>query len=157
MLNLIFQTGKAKNPAQVCPDSRAFFSIHKKKEWFTDPFVRKIIHEVDGASVLEGFVLQDSVGEIIPPEYLSTGAKTAICVYLFPDMVFNATQMGDNALKFVLALAVTRDVTLLVYRNLPYNGLLGIPISKDYEPVSFADAEEFYDCMDEWLEEIYND
>lgn len=157
MLNLIFQTGKAKDRSKVCVDSRDFFSFQKKKEWFEDPFVQRIIREVDHAEVVRGFVLENDEGEAIPPEYLSTGAKTAICVYEFADMIFNATQMGDNALKFVLELSRERDVTILVYRDLPYVGLRGIPLYKDYERVEFADAAEFYEHMDEWLEEIMND
>lgn len=157
MINLIFQINKAHDPEKVQPDSRAFFSMNKKKEWFEDPFVQRIMQEVDGASVISGYVLKDRSGEVIPPEYLSTGTKTAVCVYFFPDMVFNATQMGDNALQFVLELSQCRDITLLVYRDLPYFAFRGLSVCKDYEPVSFADDGEFYECMDEWLEEIYND
>lgn len=157
MLNLIFQTGKAKEPSKVCVDSRDFFSLHKKKEWFQDPFVRRIIREVDKAEVIRDFVLENDEGEAIPPEYLSTGTKTAICIYKFADMVFNATQMGDNAFKFVLELSQERDITVLVYRDLPYNGLCKVPLYKDYEKVEVKDAAEFYDLMDEWLEEIMND
>ena len=157
MLNLIFQTGKAKDKSKVCVDSRDFFSLHKKKEWFEDHFVRRIIREVDHAEVIRGFVLENDEGEAIPPEYLSTGAKTAICVYEFADMIFNATQMGDNAFKFVIELSRKRDITILVYRDLPYNGLRGISLYKDYEKAEYADADEFYELMDEWLKEIMND
>ena len=112
---------------------------------------------VDHVEPIDGFVLKDVDGNVIPPEYLSTGTKTAICVYKFPDMIFNATQMGDNALEFVLEFAMKRDITLLVYRLLPYRGLLGLDICKDYQPVSFRDDVDFYDHMSIWLEEIYND
>ena len=46
MLNVIFQTSKAKDPSKVIVDSRFFFSKNKKKEWFADPFVQSIINFV---------------------------------------------------------------------------------------------------------------
>lgn len=157
MLNLIFQKAKAKDPKTVRVDSRDFFSIEKKVEWFQDPFVQQIIREVDHAECEEGFVLRNEEGVAIPPEYLSTGAKTAICVYEFPDLIFNATQMGDNALNFVLQLSLERDITLLVYRVLPYDSFRDLDVYKDYKKVEFEDWLDFCTKIDEWLEEIYND
>lgn len=157
MLNLIFQKAKAKDPKTIRVDSRDFFSIEKKVEWFQDPFVQQIIREVDHAECEEGFVLRNEEGVAIPPEYLSTGAKTAICVYEFPDLIFNATQMGDNALNFVLQLSLERDITLLVYRVLPYDYFRDLDVYKDYKKVEFEDWLDFCTKIDEWLEEIYND
>lgn len=157
MLNLIFQKAKAKDPKTVRVDSRDFFSIEKKVEWFQDPFVQQIIREVDHAECEEGFVLRNEEGIAIPPEYLSTGAKTAICVYEFPELIFNATQMGDNALNFVLQLSLERDITLLVYRVLPYDSFRDLDVYKDYKKIEFEDWLDFCTKVDEWLEEIYND
>lgn len=157
MLNLIYQRAKAKDVRSVRVDSRAFFSNKKKVEWFKDPFVQEIIGTVDHCRVIDGFVLENEEGNVIPPEYLSTGSKTAICVYEFPELIFNATQMGDNAFAFVLKLAKTRDVTVLTYRMLPYNWLKRLQVCKDYEPVDLGDWQRFAVLQDEWLEEIYND
>ena len=33
-------------------DSCVFFAGYKKPEWFEDPFVRRIIKEIDGAEVI---------------------------------------------------------------------------------------------------------
>lgn len=157
MLNMIFQRAKAKDPDKVIVDSRAFFSLEKKEEWFRDPFVRRILNEVDHVECIDGFVLRNEEGIVMPPEYLSTGSKTAICTYEFPDLIFNATQMGDNAFKFILELSSTRDITVLVYRLLPYMAMRNLQLCKDYVPVHFTDDVDFYDKLDEWLEEIYND
>ena len=91
MLNLIFQKAKAKDVSKVRVDVRAFFAREKKAEWFADPFVQQVMQTVDHAEQIDGFVLKDGEGNVIPPEYLSTGTKTAICIYEFPDMIFNAT------------------------------------------------------------------
>lgn len=159
MLNLIFSRYKAKEGVQVHVDSRAFFSLNKKSKWFQDPYVQEIIKTVDGATVVDGLVLRSSEGEIIPPEYLSTGSKTAICVYEFPHDVFNATQMGDNALYFALKLALKRDVTLLTYRDIPLVWLHELTLQKDYEGLNISgmDSTDFYDMYEEWLEEGMDD
>lgn len=108
---------------------------------------------------MAGLVLQSSDGEIIPPEYLSTGAKTAICVYEFPDEVFNATQMGDNALYFALKIAIKHDITLLTYHDIPLCWLQELELQKDYENIDISgmDSADFYDMYDEWLEEGLKD
>lgn len=157
MLNLIFQRNKAKNPDKVWVDSRGFFDTKVNDDWFKDEFVRNIIESVDKAKVIEGCVLKDFEGKIIPPQFLSTGTKTAICVYLFPDLIFNATQMGDNALAFILKLAENRDITLLTYRDMPYNVLNVIGFTKDYLPVEYEDDVEYWELFDLWKEEMFND
>lgn len=99
MLNLIFQKRKAKGAKHVYPDSRSVFELHKKVEWFEDPFVQKIMKEVNKVTLVKGFVLETESGVAIPPEYLSTGTKTAICIYKMPDCVFNLTQMEDKLIS----------------------------------------------------------
>lgn len=157
MLNLIFQRAKASDPKKVYFDSRMFFEMNKKQEWFEDPFIQQMMQEVDHVSVLQGFVLQAANGNVIPPEYLCTGTKTAICMYECQDLIFNATQMGDNVFYYICKIACTRDITVLTYRDLPYNLLKQLEVQKDYKPVTFADAGEYFEKFDEWLEEIYND
>lgn len=97
----------------------AIFQNHCKAEWFKDPFVQHLMKYVGGTTLVDGIVLKNAEGESIPPEYLSTGTKTAILVYEFPNMIFNATQMRDNAFLFVSALCKKQDRTVLTYRYLP--------------------------------------
>ena len=95
MLNLIFQKRKTTMPVYV--DSRTFFSINKKEFWFTNKVVQIIMDYVDGTKLVDGFVLKDRLGRIIPPEYLSTGSKTAILIWLYPEVVFNVTHKNSNS------------------------------------------------------------
>lgn len=157
MLNLIFQRNKAKNPKDVLIDSRGFFSRFKREEWFSDAFVQEIIHTVDKAEVISGFVLKGYDGSVIPPEYLSTGSKTMICIYEFPGKIFNITQMGNNVVPFLVELCKKRDVTALTYREIPYRFFGKMGFTKDYEPVSYEDDIDYYDKFEEWLEEMFND
>ena len=157
MLNLIFQRNKAKDPKKVYIDSRGFFSRYKQEDWFTDKFVQEIIYKIDGATVLNGFVLKGYDGSVIPPEYLSTGSKTMICIYEFPDLIFNITQIGNNVVPFLVDLSKQRDVTALTYREIPFRFFGKIGFLKDYEPVIYDDDVEYYDLFEEWLEEMFND
>lgn len=152
MLNLIFQ--KAKTNLHFIPDCRLFFSNNKQEEWFKDPFVQEIIKEVDSAELIDGFCIRDRLGKTVPPEYLSSGSKVAILIWKYPDKVFNLTQCGNNAFKFVVDLCRKYDRTELTYRYLPTHLMEGLPLQKDGVDITL---EEYDDLVDEWLEEIMND
>ena len=154
MLNLIYSKLKAPNSTTVLTDSRYFFSKQKKAEWFKDPFVQRLMEYVDGTTLVDGFVLKNGKGEIIPPEYLPTGTKTAILVYEFPNLIFNATQIGDNAFLFVSALCKKQDRTLLTYRYLPEFLLEGLELQKDGKPFKL---EDYDNIVNDWLDEGYDD
>lgn len=155
MLNLIFQRNKAKDPSAVIADCRGFFDLKKKASWFQDPFIQKILELIDGATVIDGLVLKSRTGDVIPPDYLSTGAKVMICIYEFPDLVFNITQMGNNVIPLLIELCSKEDRTVLSYRLIPIYQLSEIPLQKDYQ--NYQVSEDSYDDVDEWLEEIMND
>lgn len=152
MLNLIFQ--RAKTDKNVIVDSRGFFSINKKIEWFQDPVVKNIMKYVDKIVVKDGFCLENELGMVIPPEYLSTGCKTAILVWEYPDTVFNMTQCGNNAFKCVSDICKYYDRTELTYRFLPFRYLESLQLQKDGIPITLDEYEE---CVDDWIEEMYND
>lgn len=155
MLNLIFQHNKAKDPSAVIADCRGFFNLKKKASWFQDSFVREILETVDGATVIDGLVLKSKTGDIIPADYLSTGTKVMICIYEFPDLIFNITQMGNNVIPLLIKLCSKEDRTVLSYRLIPIYELSEIPLQKDYQDYQVHD--DSYDDVDEWLEEIMND
>lgn len=117
--------------------------------------MQKILESVDGATVIEGFVLRSRTGEVIPVDYLSTGAKVMICIYEFQDLVFNITQMGNNVIPLLIELCSKEDRTVLVYRIIPIYQLSKISLQKDYQ--DYQVSEDSYDDVDEWLEEIMND
>ena len=154
MLNLIFTKNKALDPKMVYRDCRYFFSENKKAEWFKDPFVQKIMLGVDNTVLVDGLVLKNKDGDIIPPEYLPTGTKVMICVYEFPNLIFNATQMGYNVLWFLQELCKEHDRTVVTYKYLPEIFLEGLDLQKDYK--SFK-LEDYDDLVDDWLEESKSD
>lgn len=155
MLNLIFQRNKAKNPSDVIVDCRGFFNLKKKASWFQDSFVQIILKLIDGATVVDGLVLKSRTGDIIPADYLSTGAKTMICIYEFPNLIFNITQMGNNVIPLLIELCKKENRTVLSYRLIPIYQMSEIKLQKDYQDYQVRD--DSYDDVDEWLEEIMND
>lgn len=154
MLNLIYCKENVKDKSKVCIDSRPFFSEVKQADWFQEPVIQSLLKNIDGTTVVDGFVLQNGNGEIIPPEYLPTGVKTAILVYKFPNMIFNGTQMGYNAFCFVRDLCKVQDRTLLTYRYIPTYLLEGLELRKDNVPFELKDYDNL---VDDWLNEGYND
>lgn len=149
---MVFHSKAAKG--KVYPNCKHFFSKSKQESWFQDDVIKRIINHVDGATVVEGLVLRDRDGNIIPPEYLSTGCKTAILIWEYPDLVFNVTYCGNNAFACVADICKHYDRTILTYRYLPVELLKDVILQKDYCSISL---EEYDDKVEEWLEEIYND
>lgn len=152
MINLIYTKTKAKE--RVYEDCRDFFSVHKKIEWFQDPFIQRVLKTIDRVQSIDGWCIISEDGIAIPPEYLSTGSKLVICVYLFPEYVFNVTQCGNNAFGFIHAICAVQDRTVLTYRYLPEKLLEGLELQKDYEPFNLEDYEEL---SDEWEKEGLED
>lgn len=153
MLNLIFQ--KAKTNAEVWVDSREFFNDHFKNDWFESELAKELLEKIDHAKYIGDGIIQTESRKIVP-EMLCTGTKTALCIYFYPDKVFNLTQMGDNVLDVLLKYIVDSDRTLLTYRLLHF---MNVPFTKDGKTLDFdqKDLDEYWDHFDEWLEEMYND
>lgn len=154
MLNLLYTRQKAPDITKAYQDCRYFFSKNKKAEWFKDPFVQTVMKGIDGTTLIDGFVLKNGDGDVIPPEYLPTGTKAVICTYEFPDLIFNGTQMGYNAFKFIQELCKKQDRTVLMYKYMPEQLLEGLVLQKDYKPFNLADYD---DLVDDWLEESRQD
>lgn len=153
MLNLIFCKDKACGK-KVIIDSRPYFRQFLKKEWFSDSVVQNIIKLVDNSECMGDYVIKNSAGELIPPEWLSTGVKTAILIWKFPDIIFNLTQCGNNALACVASICKVYERTELTYRYLPWVLLEDIEVRKDN---ILVDHDKYYENIDSWLEECLND
>ena len=59
----------------------------------------------------------------IPPERLSGGVQTLICVYGRTDFVFNATSCGENCAKWLLKIGEMKDITVNLRYFMPFYGL----------------------------------
>lgn len=61
-------------------NTAAYFKYDYEDNWITDPFVKKMIKDVDQSIVLDSGVIDSPVLGKIPPTGLSGGVKTLILV-----------------------------------------------------------------------------
>ncbi len=63
-----------------------------------------IIRKIDGAVLREDYKIISGInGELLNIDKLSTGCKTALNIYYFPEKVFSLKECGDNALDEIYA------------------------------------------------------
>lgn len=92
-----------------------FFDTRKKKEWFSDEFNQKMIYDVDhGTKVLKDFALENPLIGGMSPDKLSGGVKTLILIKEMPDLIFDATNCGDNCFKWLFKMCETLDRTVVL-------------------------------------------
>lgn len=63
-----------------------------------------IIRKIDGAVLREDYRITSGInGELLNIDKLSTGCKTALNIYYFPERVFSLKECGNNALDVIYA------------------------------------------------------
>ena len=75
MLNIFYGDMK-----EAVYNTAAYFKYDYEDNWITDPFVKKMIKDVDQSIVLDSGVIDSPVLGKIPPTGLSGGVKTLILV-----------------------------------------------------------------------------
>lgn len=66
----------------ISPDS--IFNLGKKPEWFDVELIKRVIKDIDGATVIYQEGLMDKWNYGISTRELSTGCKAVICLYFLP-------------------------------------------------------------------------
>lgn len=107
MLNIFYGDMK-----EAIYNTAAYFKYDYEDEWITDPFVKRMIQDVDQSTVLDSGVIDSPVLGKIPPIGLSGGVKTLILVKFDKDKIFNASTCGDNCAKWLLKIAESEDRTI---------------------------------------------
>ena len=107
MLNIFYG-----NMKETVYNTAAYFKYDYEDDWITDPFVKKMVKDVDQSIVLDSGVIDSPVLGKIPPTGLSGGVKTLILVKFEKDKIFNASTCGDNCAKWLLKIAETEDRTI---------------------------------------------
>ena len=136
MLNVFF--GDMKDAIY---NTSAYFKYDYEDSWIVDPFVKKMIQDVDQSAVLDSGVIDSPVLGKIPPTGLSGGVKTLILVKFEKDKVFNASTCGDNCAKWLLRIAENEDRTI--------NLLLLMIFGKEPFTVRILNTNQIVDAMDE--------
>ena len=91
-------------------DPTTFFKNTVQDEWITDSLSVEMILDVDKSKVVGPHVIDSPVLGGIPPERLSGGVQTLILINNVPDKVFNASGCGDNCAKWLLKIALNKNV-----------------------------------------------
>ena len=82
-------------------------------EWFNlkyrnikvDDTIRNLIESIDECKYVGNFSIEGKFsGTNIDMMYLSTGCKTAINCYYWPDRIFDLSECGENAIEEILKL-----------------------------------------------------
>lgn len=80
--------------------------------YLQDEFIGRVIKDIDNSETTNGPAIMSPVLGCIPPQMLSGGVKTLICIYLEPEEKFNATFCGNNCAKWLLEIAKDRDIKI---------------------------------------------
>ena len=107
MLNIFYGDMK-----EAVYNTAGYFKYDYEDEWIVDPFVKKMILDVDKSTVMDSGVIDSPVSGKIPPVGLSGGVKTLILVKFEKDKVFNASTCGDNCARFILELGRKQNITI---------------------------------------------
>lgn len=91
------------------------FDYRKKPEWFERDDVRRVIRNIDKTEVIDGECLRSPVFGVISPERLSTGCKATILMIMYDKYKVYATKCGDNCAPDILAIAETKDLTIVLH------------------------------------------
>lgn len=148
MVNMIF--GREYAPDNFILDPRPWFTAMKKPEWFEDDFIKRLLKEVDGTTVLFEEALKDCFGRGISTEMISTGCKN-ICTIYFDngDHTYFGTGMGDNCVPFIAEIGRQRDLNVVYehYVKVPQNILDEGIFRFGGKPVTKQDIESLYSLL----------
>lgn len=101
-----------KETDNVVPIPPAYFMWQPNADWITDEYARKMIKDIDKADVLDSCYITTPWLGTIPPEFLSGGVITLLCIINCPDKIFNATYCGSNCEKYLLDIGKNYDRTV---------------------------------------------
>lgn len=128
-------------------DIDGYFNRNKEKKWFNDPYVKKIIKEIDNTVAVKDEYLESPVFGGISPVQLSTGCKALILAYEVNEVIY-ATWMGDNCVQLLLDMAEKKDVHIMLRHCLPMP--YGIPLK-----IMFIDTNKIVTNYDDYVTEYY--
>ena len=93
-------------------NTSVYFKFNYQPEWLQEPDIKQMILDVDKSTVLGNGAIDSPVLGVIAPANLSGGVKTLILIDKIPEMVFNASNCGDNCAAWLLKIGSKQDVTV---------------------------------------------
>jgi hypothetical protein len=137
MLRIIF--GETEGAMHV----PSWFRFNYEEEWFEDSLVAEIMADVDKSYYKGNQVIVNEELGPIPPERLSEGVQTLICIYKMPDLMYNATKCGENCAKWLVEIGRREDVTVNLRYYLPFADCKDMEIEILNENKTVYSAEDY--------------
>jgi hypothetical protein len=99
---------------------RGYFSAQKKRDWFNDPVVKKIIKDIDNSIAVKDEYIESPVLGAIPPDRLSDGCKAVILMQVLDKPHIYGSRCGDNCVPSILDIAESKDITLTLHHAMRF-------------------------------------
>ena len=124
MLNVYYgKTDEAKY------NTAMYFDNVFQVTWLDDPYVRRMIKNVDKSEVIGDYLIRSRALGMISPKQLSGGVKTLILTYFKPETLFNASTCGDNCARWFLDMSRKNDRTINLRHIMDFgNGIFDIHV-----------------------------
>lgn len=126
-----------------------YFNMFKKKEWFDNLVVRRVIKNIDRTEVVKGEYLESPAFGGMSPDRLSTGCKAVILMETLDNPDIYATHCGDNCVEDILEIASRKDVTITLhhYMKFPDSGFEALMLNSGKMVNSMEEfVYEYYKC-----------
>ena len=133
-------------PENLIKNVNGYFDSHKKKDWFNNDLIKKVIKDIDNTIAVKDEYMESPVFGGMSPDRLSGGCKAVILMYV-QDRPIYATKCGDDCSKSILEVAKTKDITIFLRHC-----LLGW--GSDFEAV-FLETGKLVHNEDEFVREYY--
>lgn len=97
-----------------------YFNRKKKKEWFNNPNVKRVIKNIDNTLAIKDEYLESPVFGGMSPERLSTGCKAVILLEVLQEPNVYATKCGNNCVPDILEIAKRKDITITLHHPMDF-------------------------------------
>lgn len=121
----------------------SWFRYNYDPAWLRDPFVQKMIKEIDSSTYVDGIVINSPVLGPIPPERLSGGLKTLIMIYERPELTFDATSCGQNCAGSLLEIGNIKDVRVNLNYYMTFEKQVPFKVFIENENRYVTDPEDY--------------
>lgn len=125
-----------------------YFDVNYDEEWFQDSFVKNMMQDVCGATVLPGGVIDIKDYGKVAPTQLSVGVK-ALLLMLKTDRIVYATVCGYNCAKWIIEIAKRKNVTICLRHYMEFEeDFVAVCLDNNKEIHS---VDDYRQCADECL------
>jgi hypothetical protein len=105
-------------------DSDAAFDYYQEPEWFTDPFVKEMVKDVDKTELIGQKLAYDYMGDPMNPNDLSSGVKCLIVMYKVDNIIMDGNSMGNNCAKWIIEIGKAKDCYMTLVYFMAFNRYL---------------------------------